>query len=184
MKIKGTAIAALPAFIKHEFPDQFGVWIDALPPGARQVHKSVILAFDHYDVFDALYEPTRVMCDLFYGGDRKGAWHSGHFSASYALNGFYKIFFRIGSPQFIIERASRVFNDYYPEGQMCVSEAASHRCVLQIVKLPQPHWVSDQNVWGWAQGALELMGKKEIQVAMNQSLSAGDPLTEFDIRWQ
>jgi hypothetical protein len=184
MKIKGTAILALPAFIKHQFPERHDEWIAALPSGARQVHKSAILAFELYDVFDALYEPTRVMCDLFYGGDRKGAWHSGHYSASFALNGFYKIFFRIGSPQFIIDRASRVFNDYYPEGEMRVAESHPHRCLLQIVKMPQPHWVADQNVWGWAEGALELMGKKDRQVAMTKSMSGGDPITEYNIAWQ
>jgi hypothetical protein len=184
MKIKGTAILALPAFIKAEFPDRFGEWLNALPPASRTVHESAILAFNYFDVIEALYDPTRVMCDLFYEGDQRGAWHSGRYSAGYALNGFYKVFFRIGSPQFIIDRASRVFNDYYPEGEMRVVESSTHRCVLQIVKLPAPHWVADMNVWGWADGALELMGKKERQVAMTLSMSAGDAVTEYHITWK
>jgi hypothetical protein len=184
MKIKGTAILALPAFIKSEFPDRFDEWIGALPSASRNVHRSAILAFKFYDVFEALYDPTRVMCDLFYGGDSNGARRSGHYSAGFALNGFYKIFFRIGAPQFLIDRAARVFNDYYPEGEMAVTESSPHRCVLQIVRLPEPHWVVDMNVWGWAEGALELMGKKEKTVAMTRSMSAGDALTEYEITWK
>jgi len=38
-------------------------------------------------------------------------------SADYGLNTVYKIFFKIGSPQFIIARASRVFQQLLPTGK-------------------------------------------------------------------
>ena len=75
------------------------------------------------------------------------------------------------------------YHPYSGEGEMRVEEASSRHCVLQIVKLPQPHWVADQNVGRWAEGALELMGKKEKEVAMTRSMSGGDPITEYRISW-
>jgi hypothetical protein len=182
--IKGTGTMALPAFIKSRFPDRYDEWIRALPPASKAVFDSTLLAFEKYSFRDALVTPTQVMIDMFFGGNDHGAWESGFFSASYALKGFYKIFFRFGSPQFIIDRASRVFSSYYEDGEMRVADSSPGRCVLQIVRFPDPHIILDMNVGGWMDGALELMGKKERTVDVTRYMSKGDPVTEFVAAWK
>ncbi len=51
----------------------------------------------------------------------------GQASAEYGIKGVYKVFFKIGSPEFIIGRAARVFGSYYDTGQIVVAESRAGR---------------------------------------------------------
>ena len=181
--LKGTGTIALPVFIKTKFPGRYDEWINSLPPESKRIHTSIILTFELYPLYESLIVPTEMMCKLMYGGNERGAWESGHFSAGYALKGFYKIFFRFGSPHFIISRASRVFSDYYPEGQLDIAESSSNRCVLHLVKFPEPYHVVELNIGGWMDGALELMGKKDRKVEITRCMTKGDAVTEYVATW-
>jgi len=183
-RLRGTGVIALPAFIQSKFPDRYGEWLDSLPGASGTIHRSRLLAFESYPVYDALIVPTEKMCELFYGGDEHGAWESGHFSASYALKGIYKVFFRFGKPQFIIDRASRVFSTYYSEGTLRVAESSSNGCVLRLERFPVAYRVVEMNIAGWADGALELMGKTERTVNITRRATQGDPFTEYLVRWK
>jgi hypothetical protein len=183
LKLRGTGVLALPAFVQSKFRDRYHEWLDSLPRESAAIHRSRILAFELYSVRDALIVPTEKMCELFYGGDEHGAWESGHFSASYALSGIYKVFFRFGKPQFIIDRASRVFSTYYSEGTLRVAEASTNGCVLRLENFPEAYRVVEMNIAGWASGALELMGKKGITVELARRATKGDPFTEFVVKW-
>ena len=183
MMVKGTGPMALNAFVKTKFPNRFEEWLAAIPPESRKTHQTSILAFELYPLYDSLAVPTEKVCDLFYNGDEHGAWETGIHSASYALSGFYKIFFKVGSPQFIIDRASRVFSNYYPEGVLRVEESSSRRCVLRIVKFPEPYRVVELSIAGWVEGALALMGKRERCVEVTRWMSSGAPATEIIATW-
>jgi hypothetical protein len=49
--------------------------------------------------------------------------------ASADVRGICKVFFKVGSPQFITGRASRVFSSYYDTGEIRVVESGSGRAV-------------------------------------------------------
>ncbi|MFO7891313.1 MAG: hypothetical protein R6V04_13355 [bacterium] len=183
MQVKGSSILAVPAFVKTKYPDRYDEWVNALSPEAKSIQKDAILATNLYPLYYAMVEPTQKLCDLFYNGGTCGAWESGKFSASYAQKGIYKFFFKVGSPQFIIERAARVFTSYYPEGELQVSESSSHRVVLQITKFPEPYRILDYDMAGWMDGTLELLKCSQGKVEIAKSMAEGDAVTEFVATW-
>lgn len=183
MTVKGTGPLSLSAFVKNKFPDRFQEWVNSLPTDSHKIHSNAILAFEMYKIYDALIVPTQKVCDLFYAGDERGAWETGRHSAGYALKGFYKIFFKFGSPQFIIDRASRVFSNYYPEGELKVAESSPGRCVLQIVRFPEPYHLLENDIGGWLDGTLELLEKKNRDVKITKRMSSGDNVTEYVAIW-
>ncbi|MEJ2627006.1 MAG: hypothetical protein P8078_00395 [bacterium] len=183
MQVKGSSIMAVPAFVKATFPDRYKEWLKALTPEAQQIQKDVILATNLYPLYYAMVDPTQKICDVFYNGGTQGAWESGKFSASWAQKGIYKFFFKIGSPQFIIERAARVFSSYYPEGELRVTESDSNRVVLQIVKFPEPYRILDFDMAGWMDGTMELLRCSQGKVEITKSMAQGDPVTEFVATW-
>ena len=184
MKVKGTGVMATKGFVKEKFPDRFDEWLDALPPESREIHGGTILATQSYLIYDALVVPTEKLCELFYNGDEYGAWIAGIHSAGFALNSFYKVFFKVGSPQFIIKRASSVFSSYYPDGEMHVADTSDRQVVLQVTKFSEPHYIIELGIGGWMEGALELMGCRNISVDMTKSMANGDSLTEFVAKWE
>lgn len=183
MTVKGSAVLATPMFVKNKFPLRYDEWIDALPPASKAIHTRAILASDWYPLHDALIEPIKKICDLFYGGNERGAWESGKFSAEYALNGFYRIFLKLGSPKFMIDRAARVFSSYFSESELCVVEASSKRCVMQIMAFPEPYLLLDLRIGGWMERALVLIGCKSVRVEITKSKAKGDSVTEYVATW-
>jgi len=183
MQVKGSSILAVPAFVKEKFTDRYNEWLEALSQEAQSIQKNAILATNLYPLYYAMVEPTQKLCDVFYNGGTRGAWESGKFSASYAQKRIFKLFFKIGSPQFIIERAARVFSSYYPEGELQVAESDSNRVVLQIVKFPEPYRILDYDMAGWMDGTMELLNCRQGKVEITKSMAEGDPVTEFIATW-
>jgi hypothetical protein len=183
MTIRGSGVLALPQFVKTRFPARYDEWLGSLPTPSRAIHTRAILASDCYSLYDALIEPTKKICDLFYGGDEKGAWEAGKFSAEYALKGFYRVFFKMGSPQFMIDRAARVFSSYYSESELRVTASSPNRCVMQVIAFPEPYRILDLRIGGWMERALELIGCKRVRVEISQSKVNGDPVTEYVSTW-
>ncbi|NQT26933.1 hypothetical protein HQ585_16370 [candidate division KSB1 bacterium] len=134
-------------------------------------------------MYYVLVAPTEKACELFYDSVEEGVRAIGIHSASFALKSVYRIFFRFGSPQFILDRAARLFSNYYPEGVLQVSESSSDGCTLQIVKFPESYPILELNIKYWLEGVLELLNKKEKTIEITKAMSRGDSITEYVATW-
>jgi len=181
VEVKGTSVYTVPEFVRRKFGSRYDEWLDSLSPSSRKIIEGA-LAYDWYPLQEALIEPTEKFCDLFYGGEEKGALEMGRFSAEFALKGIYKIFVKIGSPSFVISRASQIFSTYLRPGGMEVVERSSKRVVLHVV-LPESHGLLDLRIAGWMERALEMSGAKEPEIEITRSITKGDTVTEFVARW-
>ena len=129
-------------------------------------------------------EPTEVIARLFYDDQEGVAWELGRFSADFALRGIYKIFVRLGSPNFIVRRASRVFATYYTNAVLRVVDSGSHHAVVHILEFPEPHRLVDRRMGGFMERAVEISGARNVKGTIESSLTEGDPLTEFRFVWE
>ena len=92
MTIKGSGVLATPQFVKKKFPERYDAWIESLPPESKAIHNRAVLASDWYPLNEALIIPTKKICDLFYGGNERGAWETGKFSADDLLGEIFSHF--------------------------------------------------------------------------------------------
>ena len=185
MEVKGTAIATVPLFIKERFGEGgLNQWTDALTPEACKVYQASVLVSSWYPLKEVLIQPLRKMCDLFYAGDLKGARESGRFSADYSLKGIYKIFVKLGSPEFMVRRAGTILPMYYTPSEMKVVESRKGQGIMQITKFPDMDQVLEIRIAGWMERAIEISGGKQPNIKITRSLTAGDPLSEFLATWK
>ena len=185
MEVKGTAIVTIPLFIKEHIGEGgLNRWIDALTPEARKVYPASILVSSWYPLKELLIEPLRKMCDLFYAGDLKGAKESGRFSADYSLKGIYKIFLKLGSPEFMLRRAGTILPVYYTPSEMKVLECRKGQGTMQITKFPDMDHVLEIRIAGWMERAIEISGGKQPNIKITRSLTTGDSLSEFLATWK
>ena len=185
MEVKGTAIVTVPLFIKERFGEGgLNRWVNALTPEARKVYPNSILASNWYPLKEVLIEPLHKICGLFYAGDPKGARESGRFSADYSLKGIYKIFVKLGSPEFMLRRAGSILPMYYTPSEMKVVESRKGQGIMQITKFPEMDQVLEIRIVGWMERAVEISGGKQPHIKITKSLTAGDPLTEFLATWK
>ncbi len=184
MEVKGTAIASLPEFITKKYGQSaFGQWVNSLSENARKVYSSPVLLGKWYPLREIMVEPTKKMCELFYRGDMKGAWEAGRFSADMGLRGVYKLFVKLGSPEFLIRKASSVFTSYYEPSEMKVVAQEGKKAVVHITKFSEPSSVIEYRIAGWIERALEISGAKGVKVQIPQSLTNGGSYTEFVATW-
>ncbi len=184
MEVKGTAINSIPEFILGKFGKEgLNQWLNALSEGARKIYGGAILAGNWYPIKEIMVEPTRKMCELFYRGDLKGAREGGRFSAEKGLKGVYRIFVKLGSPEFLIRRASAIFTSYYQPSEMKVVAQEDRKAVVHITKFSEPSALIENRIAGWMEKALEISGCKNVRILITQSLSKGAPYTEIVATW-
>jgi hypothetical protein len=184
-KVKGTAIIPLQKFIMERFgTDGYARWQASLPDQARRTFEGSVLS-DHWFPLDALFvEPTEAMCRMFFGGDSRGAWELGRFSADFALRGIYRAFVKFGFIKAFIRRAGVMLPAYYQPSAIDVVTVEDNRAVLRISQFPGMHRIVELRIAGWMQRAVEIHGYKDAAVEITRSLTAGDPFTEMVVTWK
>jgi hypothetical protein len=184
MEVNGAAVLSLPLFIKAEHGEEaFQRWLDSLPEQARNVFSTPIFQSAWYPMKEILVEPTKKICELFYGGDLKGAWDCGRYSADHGLRGIYKIFVRLSSPEFLINKASIILPTYYRPSKMKVIENAKGHAIVRVIEFPEMDKVIELRMAGWMERALEISGCKDVHMKLICSLTEGAPYTEFEGSW-
>lgn len=185
MKVKGSAVATLPLFVKENFgEDGLQKWLTALSPETQNIFSKNVVSVGWFPLDQTLTEPTKKICDLFYNGNMKGAWDSGRFSAEQGLKGVYKVFIKLGSAAFITKKASSILPTYYEPSEMKVADLKSDSTVIHITKFEEASEIIDNRIGGWMEKALELSGYKTVNISITKSIAKGSPFTEFQVSWK
>jgi hypothetical protein len=183
MEIKGSAVKTIPDFIRKFHPDKYSVWMESMPETSRQIFSGGVMPSNWYSMNEAAVVPTEVLGKVIFDDSAKGAWQCGRYSAESALTGIYKFFIKAASPFFIIDRASRIFTTYYQPSDMKVVEKGNDYVVLHITRFDEPNSLIEGRIAGWIEKAMEIHGVGFVDVTIKKSLTKGDPVTEFLVKW-
>lgn len=184
MYVKGTAVKSIQEYVQTRHSDKYTEWLRMLPEPSRNIMSKPIYVSDWYSIKDAALEPTIALGKLAFEGDSiKAAWETGRFSSESALNGVYKIFVKMATPQFIIGRSGKILPSYYDPSDIAVKETGPKHVILTISRLPSTHEVLEARISGWIQKALEVTGCKNVKIDPTKSMTKGDSITELKISW-
>jgi hypothetical protein len=184
MEVKGTAVKSIKQYVEKKYNSRLNDWIQSLPESSKNVMNTTIYANNWYPMKDGAVEPTKALAKFFYDNDiQKAAKESGRFSAEMGLKGVYKIFVKVASPNYIMQRAGRVFTSYYSPSEISVVDSHDKGLTLHITKFPDPEEVIEYRIAGWCERALEFTNCKEVRANVTKSLAKGDSLTEIVINW-
>lgn len=184
MHVKGTAVKSIQEFVQTRHGDKYADWLKAMPETSRQIMSKPVYVSDWYSAKDAAIEPTIAIGKIIFDGDIvKAGWETGRYSSEIALNGVYKVFVKMATPQFIIARSGKILPSYYDPSDISVKETGAKHVVLNISKLPVNHEVLEARIFGWIQKALEVTGCKNVQIKPIKSMAKGDSITELMITW-
>ena len=107
----------------------------------------------------------------------------GRASCEYGVTGVYKIFFKIGSPEFLVSRGTHVFGSYYDTGELRVIEASSGRAVVELTAFEGGAPQFCERLYGWMQCTLELAGARNLRSAHSACVHRGDTVCRFEGTW-
>lgn len=184
MEVKGTAVKSIKEFVETRFKADYQKWLKAMPEESQAIINGGIFANNWYPMKAAAVEPTKALGKVFYNNDiKQAAWESGRYSAEVGLKGVYKIFVMIAKPQYIMQRASRVFTSYYSPSDLSVVESHEKGLTLHITKFPEPEQIVEYRIAGWCEKALEFTNCKNVRAKITKSLTNGDKVTEIVMSW-
>ncbi len=184
MKIKGIAIAIMPEFVKEKFGEEgLAKWMAALPQASRDIFGAHILVSKWYPLVEAYHQPTEVLCRELYGGDLKGAWELGRYSADYALKGVYKAFVKSPVVTVNIGHAGLMLPTYFQPATIDIRALEERKAVLRITRFEGSSHHVEQRIGGWMERALEIAGAEESKVEITRSLAHQDAYTEYVLTW-
>ena len=184
MEVKGSAVATIQEFVHSKYNSQYDDWLNSLPGESKSLMQNKVLPSSWHKIETAIVIPTEKICNLFYGGDLKGAWEMGRYSADVALSGIYKLFVKVGTPQFIISRASNILSTYYRPGNINIVESNSNSIVVHFSNFIGMHQVIEYRIAGWIERALEISGCSDISLKVSRSMTKGDEISEMIISWK
>jgi hypothetical protein len=184
-EMKGTAVLTQMEFVRSRFgEDKYRDWVAALDKEAREVVEGTVFASSWYKGKPLVIGTRRAICDLFYDGDPRGAKDLGLFAAEMGLGGVYKVFVRIGSPNWVAGRAAVIFSQYFKPGHIEVVSREKNGTVLRLIGFPDETGLLEQTVAGFGEGAVIVSGGKNVVVEITKSYSKGDEYAEFVGSWE
>jgi hypothetical protein len=184
MLVKGTAVRTTRDFVKVRFPHLYNNWLESLPGASRQIFSATVDATAWYPFKEGYTIPVSKIIALCYRNDyRTGGDELGSFSAETALKGFYKVFLLIASPQFLLQRASKIFTTYYEPSQIEASIIDSNHAIMRITRFEGIDEAVEYRIAGWIRKALEMANCQGTTYEIKKSLSRGDEATEIHFHW-
>lgn len=186
-EIKGSAITARMRYVReHHGEDGVRAVREALTPEHRKVLEGRVLP--HEWVPFALFTDFCVEIDRRFGkGDMAVCREMGRYAARVNLPTLYRIFYALGSPEFILRRAGKVWAVHYSSGRMettFADKVGMKEVRLAIVDFDGPHVAHCQSVLGWAEESVVLSGGKEARGAMLSCRASGQATCEMKIEYK
>lgn len=156
--------------------------IDALTPEHRALFDANILP--HAWVPLGLFNDVNVCADRLFGtGDLALCVKLGAWAAEKSLPTLFRIFYRLGSPMFIFNKAAKLWSAHYDTGRLEPLNPAPNEVRLVLHDHGLPHRAHCLSVLGWATRSVEMSGGKVVISDEVRCRTKGDPVCELRISW-
>lgn len=184
MQVKGTSIITTRDFVKETFPSKYNDWLKSLPAESKKLYEGAVKVGDWYEIKPAYYDPMEKVVEQFYNFNvQKAGEEMGKYSAKVALNGIYKVFLFVATPQYLMKRASRMVETFYIPSDTEAIETGNKTAVLKIKKFDGLTKTLEYRFAGWIIKALELCNCKNVSYKITSHLSSGQPSTNLEFKW-
>jgi len=182
-QVKGTAVLGTIRFIKETFGDEgLSRVVGHLDEQDRTRMEAVVLASAWYPVSFLLALMKAAKKEF---GDQmpEVVTNIGRASADYAHTTVYKLVFKVGSPQWIISKASTIFSSFYDQGQMVVTEKGPKFANVEMRDFGEPAPEFCERIAGWIVRTFELSGAKDVQLRHVTCVCKGAKVCRFEGTW-
>jgi len=180
---KGIAVTSRVKYVQeHHGEAGLGALLEALPEDRPLLEAHVLPhAWVPMDVFIRV----NVAADRLFGrGDLKLCQEMGAWAAERTLPTLFKLFFRLGTPMFVFNKASKLWSAHYDTGTMVAERHGDGPAHLFIRDFAQPHRAHCLSVLGWASKSVALSGAKLARAEEPRCRTHGAPECELVVEWR
>lgn len=156
--------------------------VGSLSTESRKVFESPILFSEWYPL-DAFVEFLEKDIQLTAGGDREALAVRSEKVVEGQLRGIYKIFVKLGSPGFVINRIAAVHATYF-RGIEIVPQVEGHSATIRYMGFRRQHSIMEFAIMGFFRKALAVSGARQVRLKFTVPIAQGDTYLELAITWQ
>ncbi len=184
-EIKGTAVASTLKYITENYSsDGLKTILDNLTDTKdKEIFSSTIFPSSWYPI-QSFSNLCKSIKQAFGKKDPNILRKIGRYSAEQGLTTIYKLFYRFGSPQFIISKASIIWGRYYTSGKLEVVSSDKTSAIVHLIDFDLPSIEICERVMGWMEGSLALSGGKNISIKETLCKARGDAYCRFEAKWE
>lgn len=135
---------------------------------------------DYAAVMDLLLAADAVVGE----GDRRLLREASHDNQVRNLNGIYRALLPLVSAEYLVKRASKLWERYHDTGQMKASPLGPGEVELVLSRYPDIPEHHAEEIEGAFEGLLELGKVASPRIEHTRCVSRGDPDCRWHIRWQ
>ncbi len=181
-RVKGTAVQSSMRYVRERFGEEALQAVIAALPAPDGAELPGLLASSWYPMESFLRFMQEAKRQLG-AGEPQVVRNMGRASCDYGVTGVYKIFFKLGSPEFLISKSPRVYSSYYDSGRLTVTESRDGRAVAEITGLDGGAPEFCERMLGWMERTVELAGGKRVRPAHPACVHRGDAVCRFEGDW-
>lgn len=183
MKVKGAALRSTLHYIREHYPpEQVEAILGRLDAEHRKLLDRPILVSAWYEA-EVLYTLMKAVAATS-GEEPRALWHRmGRQSCDDGLNTVYKIFYRLGSPAYILKRGFQLWNHYFSDGLMVIEDSTATSARSRLTKNFFPDESMCVRITGWMERSLELSGAEAIRITHSTCVHRGDKECAWQGEW-
>jgi hypothetical protein len=183
MEVRGSVLRARKLFTEEHFGA--GAWdriLDTLPESDRTALRGILLPAGWFP-FEISERLDKAIVDVLANGNLQVFEDIGRKSARENLSGIHKTFLAAGNPRDFLAQAKSIYNFYYDTGTREYVSTGPQSGVLKTIDAETFSRADCLTVVGWHKEALEMCGAKNVRITETKCRAKGDPLCEYEIRW-
>jgi len=181
--IKGSAVLDTVRVVKARAgEDGFRRILDALDPEGRSLFQGAILSTEWYPL-DAFAGFLGANIRETAGGDERVLVERSAAVVENQLRGIYRLFVRLGSPDFVLRRVSIIHSNFFKGVDIQRMSYAPGRAVIRYSGFRPQHRLLDYVLIGFYRKALEISGAGDVQVSMTTSIGESRGYAELEAIW-
>jgi hypothetical protein len=181
--VKGSAVESRVLWVRlHHGEEGVNRLCDELTLEAR----AIVLEPPHkarWYPFPVFVELNQVIDRVFGKGDLRIVRELGRHGADANLTTVYRLFYMAGTPKWILDRASRLWDLHYDSGRLVITRYPGNEVEARILEFATPHITHCLSVRGWAERSLELSGGKNVHIEETRCRTRGDTECMLHATW-
>jgi hypothetical protein len=183
VQIKGTAVLdAITLIKKRTGEDGFQKILAVLNEDAKKLFQGEVFTSSWYSLY--LYTHfLEVQIREFAGGNEEVLIKGAEIATERQLRGIYKVFVKLGSPEFVLKRIAAVHATYFQGVDIKVEMMGPGNATIRYTGYEKQHRIIGYAIIGFFRKALEISGAKNVQAGFATPIEAGKGYAELAISW-
>ncbi len=161
---KGTDVLALRKMLQERGPQAEQEFLQRLNPELQNLYRSIMATtWSPVEQQTALYEAA---AEVLFPGEAEPLRQLGRALAKRSFTGIYRIFLRLPTMQFIMNRTAEVWLTYYNAGEAVVENFVDRHGDFVVRRFPELPRKMREVICGHLSVILELTGAKNVRVTI------------------